>query len=249
MKQIRILFAKYLVKISKFLPKVSWGLILISAYIKGDNESKDFLRRIKREKSWYKANGDQTYLLDHKLSSQSIVFDVGGYIGNSAASIYCKYGATIHIFEPVEEYVSRLIKRFGENRKIHIHNYGLGSKTEDLLIYVSEGATSTFGSRINFTDKKSIKIKSFVEVFNVLKIDEVDLMSINIEGGEYDLLDHIIDNNLLSRIRYLQIQFHEIAEDSEVRRNNIRSHLKLTHHESFCFPFVWEGWVRLDDSI
>jgi hypothetical protein len=46
-------------------------------------------------------------------------------------------------------------------------------------------------------------------------------MSINIEGGEYDLLDHIIDNNLFSRIRCLQIQFHEIAEDSEVRRNYI----------------------------
>ena len=247
MNQVRIIFAKYLIKFSEFLPKVSWGLVLISAYIKGDTESKDFLRCIKRERSWYKANGDQTYLVDHELSSQSIVFDVGGYIGNSAASIYCKYGATIHIFEPVDEYASRLIKRFGGNRKIHIHNYGLGSKTEDLLIYVSEGATSTFGSRINFTDKKSIKIQSFTEVLNILKIDEVDLMAINIEGGEYDLLDHIIDNNLLSKIRCLQIQFHEIDEDSEVHRNNIRSHLKLSHQESFCFPFVWEDWVRLDD--
>jgi len=70
-------------------------------------------------------------------------------------------------------------------------------------------------------------------------------MSINIEGGEYALLDHILESNLINKISYLQIQFHDISDTSEKHREEIRRKLELTHQEKFCFPFVWEGWQSL----
>ncbi len=246
MKKFRQFIALSLVRISKFLPKISWGLILLAAYIKYDRESKDFLKRIRREKPWYRADGDHTYLTNYQLDFDSIVFDVGGYIGNSAASIYCKYGSNIHIFEPVVEYVDRLKTRFGQNKKIHIHDFGLGSITNEHEIFISEGATSTFGDHITFTEKKTIKIKSLLETLEILNVEKIDLISINIEGGEYDLLDHIFSNNLINKIRYLQVQFHDISDASEYQREQIRGKLKLTHREKFCFPFVWEGWEIID---
>lgn len=246
MNKLRQFIAFYLVGISEFLPKVAWGLVLLAAYVKYDRESKDFLKRIRREKPWYRANGDQTYLINYQLGSDSIVFDVGGYIGNSAASIYCKYGSNIHIFEPVVEYVDRLKNRFGQNKKIHIHDYGLGSITNEHEIFISEGSTSTFGDHINFTEKKTVRIKSFLEVLRILNVEKIDLISINIEGGEYDLLDHIFATNLINKIRYLQVQFHDISNASESQREEIRAKLKLTHQEKFCFPFVWEGWEIID---
>ncbi len=242
MNKLRQFISLSLVKISEFLPKVAWGFILLAAYIKYDRESKDFLKRIRREKSWYQADGDHAYLTNYQLCSDSVVFDVGGYIGNSAASVYCKYGSNIHIFEPVVEYVDRLKKRFGQNKQIHIHDFGLGSITNKHEIFISEGATSTFGDHINFTEKKTIKIKSFLEALETLDVEKIDLMSINIEGGEYDLLNHILEAKLINRVCYLQIQFHDINERSESQREEIRVKLKLTHKEKFCFPFVWEGW-------
>ena len=81
-----------------------------------------------------------------------------------------------------------------------------------------------------------------LETLENLNIEKIALMSINIEGGEYDLLDHILDAKLISRITYLQIQFHDISDTSESQREEIRGKLKLTHQEKYCFPFVWEGW-------
>ena len=40
--------------------------------------------------------------------------------------------------------------------------------------------------------------------------DHVDLIKINIEGGEYELLEAILDNNLAKAFDNLQIQFHGI---------------------------------------
>ena len=246
MTKLRKLFSQGMVNLSEVLPKLAWLLVIVAAYIKGDDESKGFLKRIKRERQWYKANGDSTFLIDYSLDEKSVVFDVGGYIGNSAASIYCKFGSTIHIFEPVKVYIDRLESRFGENKKIFLHEYGVGGETTDLEIFISEGGTSLFSNHINYKSKELIKINSLKDVLQKLNVIEIDLISINIEGAEYALLEHAIDNNLLINIRYIQVQFHDISDDSICRRELIRDKLKLTHSEKYCFPFVWEAWERVD---
>lgn len=84
------------------------------------------------------------------------------------------------------------------------------------------------------------------DILAELKLDNIDLISMNIEGGEYPLMTDILENNLTNKFKNIQIQFHEIDETSEVKRLQIREHLKLTHRETFCFPFVWENWERID---
>ena len=67
-------------------------------------------------------------------------------------------------------------------------------------------------------------------------------MMMNIEGGEYDLIEHIIQQNLISNIRNLQIQFHRIDSDSPARYKNIVEQLSLTHTQIWNYQFVWESW-------
>src|SRR5262249_51252950 len=79
-------------------------------------------------------------------------------------------------------------------------------------------------------------------------IGEVSLMKINIEGGEYDLLENLIATGLISRIRDIQVQFHMDIPDAERRMHAIQSRLAGTHRLTFQYPFVWENWQRRPDA-
>ena len=86
---------------------------------------------------------------------------------------------------------------------------------------------------------------SFVMSSRVLDscgIERVDLCKVNIEGGEYDLFDRLIECDWTSRITNLSIQFHEWHPNAYRRRRAIRRALQRTHTEVWNYPFVWELW-------
>lgn len=242
----RKFFANFFSFITFLLPKISWRIKIFSEFINGSNESKEFLKRIKREKPWYKCNGNETLLLNYELNENSIVFDVGGYTGDFAAQIYCRSGANVHIFEPIDKFTDLLYKRFFKNNKIYIHHYALSDKTSDFEIFISDGGSSFFSNNLQASEKQCIKVLSFQDALSDLNIDHIDLVSMNIEGAEYQLLEHIINTKAINKIKYLQIQFHELDDESGIKRDQIRSLLSVTHKERFCFPFVWEAWEKID---
>jgi len=67
-------------------------------------------------------------------------------------------------------------------------------------------------------------------------------MKINIEGGEYELLDHLISSGVVKTIHNLQIQFHDFIPDAFAAMNNIRDRLNLTHYPTYKFDFIWDNW-------
>jgi hypothetical protein len=68
-------------------------------------------------------------------------------------------------------------------------------------------------------------------------------LKINIEGGEFDLLDHLIESGMIMCVRRLQVQFHDFVAGASTRRSEIRQRLKASHRETWCYDFVWEEWV------
>lgn len=70
----------------------------------------------------------------------------------------------------------------------------------------------------------------------------IDLMKINIEGGEQDLWEHTIDNGYVERIKNIQVQFHDFVPTSEHCMQNIQASLSQTHYLTYQYPFVWENW-------
>ena len=67
-------------------------------------------------------------------------------------------------------------------------------------------------------------------------------MKVNIEGGEYDLLEGLIENGLTARIRNIQVQFHDFVPNAYERMKNIQLSLSKTHKITYQFEFVWENW-------
>ena len=91
---------------------------------------------------------------------------------------------------------------------------------------------------------RAVRPEYVVEVLDELGAPQIDLMKVNIEGGEYDLLPALIDAGIMPRIGILQVQFHLFSADDIPRRDAIRAHLAQTHDCDWSYDFVWEQWSR-----
>lgn len=88
-------------------------------------------------------------------------------------------------------------------------------------------------------------VRSIDDIHAELGCDEISLMKVNIEGGEYQLLEKMLSSDLVKNIEYIQIQFHDFVPDAKERRDAIRHSLSKTHVCEWCYEFVWESWRRV----
>jgi FkbM family methyltransferase len=195
----------------------------------------------KLQQEWRKKKGDLTMRLDYDfLNENSVVFDLGGYEGQFASDIYAKYGCTVYVFEPVPQYADFIRKRFSQNPKIKVFTFGLGSKTEEMMIKVSEESSSLYLDGAG----TSVRIEDLTAFVHKEGIKTIDLMKLNIEGGEYDVVPYLVATGYIKHVRAIQIQFHKFVKDAKARMDAIREDLKKTHVCDYCYEFTWEGWSR-----
>lgn len=180
---------------------------------------------------------------DYPLSRDSLVFDVGGYKGDFSDLIYSKFRCYIYCFEPVKSFYEDIKHRFEGNDKIVIENLALSNRTKLSTIFLEEDGSSLY--RDGNSNKETIKEKDISEFLIENNIDNISLLKLNIEGAEYDLLEHMIESKDIEKVKYLQVQFHDVEDDSYSRMQNIWSELSRTHELMWSYrPFVWESWKR-----
>ena len=197
---------------------------------------------IQRERvlPWFAVKGDETLRLDYDLNEKSVVFDVGGYKGEFAGDIFCKYNATIYVFEPIQSFFQIIKNKFVNNQKVKIFNFGLAGKDEAMQISMSDNSSSVF---LKTEDSETIQLKSIVNFIQQNNIQSVDLIKLNIEGGEYELLEALIENNLIGIFKNIQVQFHDfLLDDGKERMHKIQENLSKTHQITYQYEFVWENW-------
>lgn len=192
-------------------------------------------------KKWKRDRGDALLRTEYPLHSDSVVLDVGGYAGDFANELSEKFGCRIFVFEPMPRFYETCSNRFRSNPNITVLNYGLGARNEELELSDSDDGSSF--CRDN-SGKKSVKacIRDVESVWNDLGLDRVDLIKINIEGGEYPLLDRMLECDLANKVANFQIQFHDFIADAKSLRSQVRNRLAETHSEQWCYEFVWESW-------
>jgi FkbM family methyltransferase len=195
----------------------------------------------KNVRKWWADGGDARFRYDYDLEPGSFVLDLGGYEGQWASDIYARYRCRIAVFEPVAAYAEGIRTRFRRNSDIEIHAFGLGASTRNETIYIRGAGSSTFGKK---ADAEQISLVDVVDWFAEENVETVALMKINIEGGEFELLERMLDTNLVRRVRDFQIQFHNISFDATRRMERIKQRLASTHVPGYQYKFVWENWTR-----
>ena len=193
-------------------------------------------RRIRR---WRRDRGDETLRLDYPLDAESTVVDLGGYEGAWSDSIFSRYGCTIHVFEPVPAFASEIETRFSGNSRVTVHEFGLSDRTREETLTLERDSSSLHrsGGRT-----QRVQLRRAADFLMDEGLDRIDLMKINIEGGEYDLLEHLLDSDWIPRIADLQVQFHDFLPDAIERMHRIQERLQVTHRPTWRYPLVWENW-------
>jgi FkbM family methyltransferase len=196
----------------------------------------------KQLKLWNANNGNRALRLDYDLNQSSIVFDVGGYEGQWASDIYSMYHCRIYVFEPVGEFASQIQKRFSQNPNISVLQFGLGGFSRKEMISLCKAGSSIFRNSDNKQEIQIVEVKSWIEEQNIA---EIDLMKVNIEGGEYELLERLIETGMVRIIRNIQVQFHNVEKKSVGRMEEIQKHLRKTHYPTYQYELIWENWARM----
>ena len=198
----------------------------------------------RRLQPWLRVRGDETLRVEYDLAQSSVVFDVGGYQGQWASEIYARYRCRVHVFEPVPEFADRIRARFVRNPDIEVYAFGLSGTTGRATVSLALDRSSTLRSA---GEMREIDVVGIGEFLARHPVPRIDLMKINIEGGEYDLLDAMLSAGLADRVHAFQIQFHDFVDRADERMADIQRRLSVTHRAAYQFPYVWEGWLRRDD--
>lgn len=188
---------------------------------------------------WFQDKGDTTLRVNYLLNEQSVVFDVGGYRGDWSDEIIKLYDPFIYIFEPVSEYYSFVVNRFRNNPKVKVYNFGLSNENKIENIAILSNASSTYKQSDTYLSIELRDIKGFLQEEN---IEFINLIKINIEGGEYLLLTRLIEEKIILKTQDVQVQFHDFYPNAETLREDLHESLKKTHFITYNYPFIWENW-------
>jgi FkbM family methyltransferase len=191
--------------------------------------------------NWNRDDGDNSLRFNYPLDKDSIVFDAGGYKGDFAAEISSRFQSKVFVFEPVERFFLYSKNRFSKNPSISLFQYGLGAKNEVLKIDEDENKTQMKNS--GSTSTIEVQLKDIEAVLKDLNIIKIDLLKINIEGGEYDLLEKIYQIGFMDKIKNIQIQFHDFVPNADQKKIDITEKLKKTHQCTWSYQYIWENWT------
>jgi FkbM family methyltransferase len=188
-------------------------------------------------------------LIDADIDEKSVVLDVGAYIGDWSERIADKYGCSIHAFEPASGAFARARKRLHDRDRVELHPHGLGGRDQSARLAMAGPGSTIYSTSSPMGSFEDITIRDVTAVLAELGVKEVDLLKVNIEGGEFDLFDRLVDSGWMPRIRQTMIQFHEFHPNAYWRRHKVRRALRRTHREVWDYPWVWEFWTRDDARL
>lgn len=216
------------------MPQVSFA-----EYLRRRRHKAEYRRMVAQ---FYADGGDDRLRFDYDLSLDSLVLDLGGYEGQWASDLYARRRCRIEVFEPVTKFAAAIAERFRLNADIRVHALALGASTRTETLSIAGASSSAYKSK---AATENVQFVDVAQWFEEQHLRDVRLMKINIEGGEYELLERMLETGLTARVADLQIQFHNFSPDAAERMEAIQSGLAATHRPTYQYRFVWENWRRV----
>ena len=201
---------------------------------------KDFLSPIQQ----FALDGYNSILYQNlNVDRSGVVVVLGGYLGDSARNYAEILGCKVNVYEPIQEFYQILHSRFDGHENVNIFNYAISSSDGKIQLSVDGEKTGPYND-----SKATVKVVAKDICGIIEKLGTVDLLESNIEGGEYPILIKLIETGQISKIKILQVQFHNYNVLNEVERSKIRFELFKTHSLIFNYEWVWERW-ELRESV
>ncbi|KAK3103382.1 hypothetical protein FSP39_018843 [Pinctada imbricata] len=186
------------------------------------------------------------------LNGDSTVIEVGGNVGTFSDNLQRLFRPRRYIIlEPMKRFFDMLVSKYRSMSNIVVLNFGLSSEDRIDWVKVDGGSTSRFlPNKIPKNLLAPLRQVNSTNFFLSMAVGffEVDLLTMNCEGCEYDILDAILDSNLINYFRHVQISFHHLngLGDTLDRWCQYQQLLSRTHRLIYQYPLFWESWTRKD---
>ena len=170
------------------------------------------------------------------IQNGDIVLYCGGYKGEYAEEVLKLHDVQVIILEPQIEFYEYCKKKFENDERVLVFNYGLGRKTEEVEFYLGQRKDSSSiyeGRSYKSTESTRTFIRNAQEFYEEFPFT---VAKFNAEGAEYDILDVLN----IEPIREILLQFHNIKDYS---RNNYREKMRITHTGVYLKRH-WEIWRK-----
>lgn len=188
-------------------------------------------------------DGGNQLLFDLPVSTRSLIIDAGGYKGAWTAEMITRYGCKSEVYEPVPAFADHCRGYFKNNKLVRVHTAALGASNRKTKFILCDNGTSEF-RRAGAAQQIETKVVDVARVFDDFAGIRVACLKLNIEGGEYEVLERMLETNNIVLCDSLLIQFHLQPEGYEERYQLIVTALQKTHIQSWCYEMVWEKWVH-----
>lgn len=189
-------------------------------------------------------------LIDVDLPEGAVVLDVGAFTGEWSERVLQRADQTgprnlrIHAFEPEPGSIERLRAGVGQDPRVELHPFGLSGRDRLERLAIGGPGSSVFvdPTTPGFVGSTEVELRDVDAVLAALAVDRIDLLKINIEGGEFELLDRLHETGRLERTGTVIVQFHEFAPGAYRGRRRNRKQLADTHRCTWSYSWVYERW-------
>ena len=159
-------------------------------------------------------------------NTSPVIFDIGANRGDVSQKYIDLFpNATIYAFEPFQEVYKVLKDRFQSNTSIHCYNKGISDTVEQREFYVNKNADTNSilkPKKTGLSSDKQVENQRIIQIesetldhfSNEIKLDQIDILKMDIQGGELSALNGA--QNLLKkgaiRCIYSEVYFIEQYE-------------------------------------
>jgi len=211
-------------------------------------EAWDYRRSMRR--FFLASRDDPDLLIDVCLPHGAVVLDVGAFTGEWTRRILGRAATRgpsdlhVHAFEPARAAFRAFEAEFDGHPQVSLHRYGLAGRDRTERLSMSGPGSSVFLDEQDPSSMavRDIQLRDVDAVLTELDVERLDLVKINIEGGEFELLDRLHESGWLARTGTVIVQFHEFGPDAYRGRRRNRSQLARTHRCTWNYPWVYERW-------
>ena len=179
---------------------------------------KEFIYKVPGAEFFVRKNTSDIYIIKEIFGSKEygeevsgVVFDIGANIG--VFSVYASAQAErVFAFEPEQSNFKQLLKNIELNdlKNIKTYKLAIGGHTGHINLSkgkFNKGASSTT-YRVSDTTE-SVEICTFAEAVRKTDVKTIDFLKIDIEGGEYELLENI-PKIMFENIEYIILEYHHV---------------------------------------
>lgn len=212
-----------------------------------------YLRPVVRvEKAWFGNDYGGFYVCPKFLNADSIVYSVG--VGEDVSfdlGVIGRFGCSVFAFDPTPKSIA-WVKGRALPGKFSFHPVGIGNETQEAQFFLPKNPEHVSGSFVNQGNVDAgravtVQLQSFPDMMAALGHAQVDVLKMDIEGGEYAVLDSILRcKNLPGQ---LLIEFHDrFFDEGEQKTIDAIARLDAQGYRLFAVSPTFEevSFIRAD---